>query len=384
MNISKVFIDEVITWRQQFHRFPEIGFQEIQTSKRIADLLRSFGLDVLEGIAGTGVVATLENGSGPVIGLRADMDALPFTELADIPHKSCHHGTMHACGHDGHTAILLGAAKYLSEHRNFHGKVHFVFQPAEEGLGGATKMLEEGLLDQFPMSAIYGLHNWPGLPAGHIAVNPGAMMASMDTFEIQLEGKSCHAAMPELGFDPIVAAAQLILSIQTISSRRLAAQDSAVLSITQIQGGEAINIIPEYVTIKGTFRCLDPQVRQQVKQLLQDQVEALPPVHGVKGSIQFFSGYPVTMNHTDAAITIRDVAQKLFGDSKVHWNVKPSMASEDFSYFLEKCSGAYFWLGVDGVEPSKPLHNAYYDFNDNVIETGIKFWISLVETTLSK
>nr|WP_323128075.1 M20 aminoacylase family protein [Acinetobacter pittii] len=374
----------MITWRRRFHRFPEIGFQEVETSKCVASLLRSFGLEVVEGIAGTGVVATLENGSGPTIGLRADMDALPFTELGDIPHKSCNHGAMHACGHDGHTAMLIGAAKYLSENRNFRGKVHFVFQPAEENLGGASKMLEEGLLDRFPMSGIYGLHNWPGLPAGHIAVNPGAMMASLDSFEIQLEGKSCHAAMPEMGLDPIVGAAQLILSIQTITSRRLAAQDSAVLSITQIHGGEAINVIPEYVTIKGTFRCLDPKVRQKVQQLLQEMVDTIPLVHGVKGRIEFFSGYPVTLNHLTEAMNIRDVAIDLLGESKVHWNIKPSMASEDFSYFLEECSGAYFWLGVDEVEPSKPLHNAYYDFNDNVIETGIQFWVALVEKLLLK
>lgn len=384
MNISKVFIDEVVNWRHELHRFPEIGFQEIETSKLVATLLRSFGLDVVEGIAGTGVVATLENGVGPTIGLRADIDALPFNELGNIPHKSCNHGAMHACGHDGHTAILLGTAKYLSEHRNFYGKIHFIFQPAEEGLAGAKKMLEEGFLEKFPMSGIYGLHNWPGLAAGHIAVNPESMMASMDTFEIQLEGKSCHAAMPEKGSDPIVVAAQLILSIQTIVSRRLSAQDSAVVSITQIQGGEAINIIPEYVTIKGTFRCLHPDIRQKVQHLLEELVDAVPRAYGVKGNIQIFSGYPVTLNHPAEAMNIRDVAIKLLGESKVHWNIKPSMASEDFSYFLEKCSGAYFWLGVDGSEPSKPLHNAYYDFNDDVIETGIKFWVALVEKLLLK
>lgn len=384
MKMSKTFIDDVITWRHQFHQYPEIGFQEVETSKRVVSLLRSFGFDMVEGFAGTGVVATLENGTGPAIGLRADMDALPFTELGDIPHKSCHHGVMHACGHDGHTAILLGAAKYLSENRNFHGKVHFIFQPAEEGLGGALKMIEEGFLEKFPMSGIYGCHNWPGLAMGHIAVNSGAMMASVDGFEIQLEGHSCHSAMPENGFDPIVVAAQLILSIQTICSRRISAQDPAVVSITQINGGEAMNIIPEYVTLKGTFRCFDPQVREKIKQLLQEMVDAVPQVHGVKGKIHFFSGFPVTMNHPKEAMNVRDVATDVLGESQVHWNIRPTMASEDFSFFLEKCPGAYFWLGVDGVEPSQSLHNAYYDFNDNVIETGIKLWVALVEKLLQK
>ncbi|STR70557.1 N-acyl-L-amino acid amidohydrolase [Raoultella ornithinolytica] len=265
MAVSPSSIAEAIRWRRDFHACPELGYQEQKTSRRVAELLTSFGLQVHSGLAGTGVVATLENGPGPVIGLRADMDALPITELGDVSYKSRNPGVMHACGHDGHTAMLLAAAAHLTQTRRFRGTVHFVFQPAEENLGGARKMVEEGLFERFPMDGIYALHNWPGLPLGHVAVNEGPMMASLDAFEITLTGKSCHAAMPESGADPIVAAAQLIMALQTIPSRRLSPQESAVVSITQINGGEAINVLPDKVVLRGTFRCLSNRVRERVK-----------------------------------------------------------------------------------------------------------------------
>ena len=384
MVVSSSLIAEAVAWRREFHANPELGYQEHKTSQRVADLLESFGLRVHRGLGGTGVVATLENGQGPVIGLRADMDALPITELGNQEYRSSIPGVMHACGHDGHTAILLATAKYLSETQNFSGTVHFIFQPAEENLGGAKKMVEDGLFDLFPMDGIYALHNWPGLPLGHVGINSSTMMASLDSFEIVLTGKSCHAAMPENGADPIVAASQLIMALQTIPSRRLSPQESAVVSITQISGGEAINVLPEKVTLRGTFRCLNSSVRERVKTMINTYVVGIPQASDVKGEISYYPGYPVTANHKREAQNVREVAVATLGESRVNWQLKPSMASEDFACMLEACPGAYFWIGADGDVPSKPLHNAYYDFNDDLLSNGIELWVSLVERLLLK
>ncbi|MEC5318133.1 M20 aminoacylase family protein [Brenneria populi subsp. brevivirga] len=384
MPISQHLIAEATAWRHEFHANPELGYKEHATSKRVAELLASFGLQVHSGLGGTGIVATLEQGRGPTIGLRADMDALPITELGDISYRSHNKGVMHACGHDGHSAILLAAARHLSETRNFSGTVHFVFQPAEENLGGAYKMVADGLFERFPMDGIYALHNWPGLPVGHVALSSGVMMASLDSFEIVLTGKSCHAAMPENGADPIVAASQLILSLQTIPARRLSPQSSAVVSITQISGGEAINVIPEKVTLRGTLRCLQSDVRAKVKSLINEFVNELPRIFGVTGEISYYPGYPVTQNHEQEALNVRRAAGAVLGESNVRWQINPSMASEDFACMLEVCPGAYFWLGSDGATPSKPLHNAYYNFNDALIKPGVEVWTSLVETLLRK
>lgn len=383
MAVSPSLIAEAIRWRRDFHACPELGYQEQETSRRVAELLASFGLQVHRGLAGTGVVATLENGPGPVIGLRADMDALPITELSDVGYKSRHPGVMHACGHDGHSAMLLATAAHLAQTRRFRGTVHFVFQPAEENLGGARKMVEEGLFARFPMDAIYALHNWPGMPLGQVAIGSGAMMASLDAFEITLTGKSCHAAMPERGADPIVAAAQLIMALQTIPSRRLSPQESTVVSITQISGGEAINVLPDKVVLRGTFRCLNNQVRERVRGLIESYVAAQPQVSEVEGKITWYPGYPVTTNHPAEAQKVREVANALLGDSAVIWNGNPSMASEDFACMLEACPGAYFWIGTDGETASKPLHNAGYDFNDELIPHGVALWTTLVETLLA-
>ncbi len=383
MAVSPSLIAEAIRWRRDFHACPELGYQEQETSRRVAELLASFGLQVHRGLAGTGVVATLENGPGPVIGLRADMDALPITELSDVGYKSRNPGVMHACGHDGHSAMLLATAAHLAQTRCFRGTVHFVFQPAEENLGGARKMVEEGLFARFPMDAIYALHNWPGMPLGQVAIGSGAMMASLDAFEITLTGKSCHAAMPERGADPIVAAAQLIMALQTIPSRRLSPQESTVVSITQISGGEAINVLPDKVVLRGTFRCLNNQVRERVRGLIESYVSAQPQVSDVEGKIAWYPGYPVTTNHPAEAQKVREVASALLGESAVIWNGNPSMASEDFACMLEACPGAYFWIGTDGETASKPLHNAGYDFNDELIPHGVALWTTLVETLLA-
>ncbi|WP_027912440.1 M20 aminoacylase family protein [Pseudomonas sp. URIL14HWK12:I7] len=382
MSISKALIEDAITWRRGFHATPELGYNELQTSDRVAQLLESFGVEVHRGLGGTGVIGTLSNGQGPTIGIRADMDALPIQELGHCSHKSTHQGCMHACGHDGHTAILLATARHLSETRHFSGTVHFVFQPAEEGLAGAKKMIDDGLFKQFPMDAIYGLHNWPGAPAGHVVINPGPMMASLDTFEITLTGKGCHAAMPDKGADPIIAAAQLILALQTIPSRRLSPLDSAVISVTQINAGEAINVIPETAVIKGTVRCLQSPVRDKVQALIGQFVEQLPVTFDVKGQLTYLVGYPVTENHPQAASMVRRAAVAAVGESKVQWGCNPSMASEDFSFMLQACPGAYLWMGVDGEKPSAELHNPYYDFNDQVIEPGVAVWTQLVEQSL--
>lgn len=383
MAVSSSLIAEAIRWRRDFHACPELGYQEQKTSRRVAELLTSFGLQVHCGLAGTGVVATLENGPGPVIGLRADMDALPITEQGDVSYKSRNPGVMHACGHDGHSAMLLATAAHLAQTRRFRGTVHFVFQPAEENLGGARKMVEEGLFERFPMDAIYALHNWPGMPLGQVAINSGAMMASLDAFEITLTGKSCHAAMPERGADPIVAAAQLIMALQTIPSRRLSPQESTVVSITQIVGGEAINVLPDKVVLRGTFRCLNNQVRERVRGLIESYVAAQPQVSDVEGDISWYPGYPVTTNDPVEAQKVRDVATALLGESAVSWNGNPSMASEDFACMLEACPGAYFWIGTDGETASKPLHNAGYDFNDELIPHGVTLWTALVEKLLA-
>ncbi|CCF10418.1 M20 aminoacylase family protein [Pantoea ananatis] len=382
MTLSSDLLDDALRWRHQFHREPELGYEEHRTSDKVAHELEQAGLQVFRGLAGTGVVGTLKNGSGPVIGLRADMDALPINEKGETAWRSSKPGVMHACGHDGHTAILLAAARQLAATRQFSGTVHFIFQPAEENLGGARKMVEEGLFTRFPMDAVYAMHNWPGLPLGSLAVNAGAMMASLDAFEITLSGKSCHAAMPESGADPMVVAAELILALQTIPSRRLSPLSSAVVSVTQIQGGEAINVIPEQIVLRGTVRCLQDDVRKRVHALIDDFVTTLPKPFGVCGAIRWLPGYPVTTNHAGPARQVHDVAVSTLGEEQVRWQVNPSMASEDFACMLEACPGAYFWLGADGATPSAPLHNAHYDFNDALIPTGIRFWQNLVEHAL--
>lgn len=382
MTISKTLIDDAHRWRQGFHAKPELGYNEHQTAQQVAQLLESFGIEVHRGLGGTGVVGTLNNGAGPSIGLRADMDALPIQELGEPAHKSTHKGCMHACGHDGHTAILLATAQHLSTTRHFAGTVYFIFQPAEENLAGAKKMIEDGLFERFPMDAIYGLHNWPGVPAGRVVINPGPMMASLDTFDIRLTGKGCHAAMPDKGADPIVAACELVLGLQTIVSRRLSPLDSAVVSITQFNAGEAINVIPESASLKGTVRCLQSTVRDKVQQLISEFVEQMPLAFGVKGELTYNVGYPVTENDPDAAANVRSAAIAAVGEENVQWGCNPSMASEDFAFMLNARPGAYVWLGVDGETPSAALHNPYYDFNDQVIEPGVKLWATLVEQAL--
>lgn len=375
---TTALIDQASAWRHDFHAHPELGYSEHRTSEKVAQLLESFGLPVTRGLGGTGLVATLQRGPGPAIGLRADMDALPMQEQGGRAHGSVHSGCMHACGHDGHTSVLLATALHLSQSEDFQGCVHFIFQPAEETGAGARKMIDDGLFEKFPMQAVYGLHNWPGLAQGAVAVNPGAMMASQDTFEISIQGSGAHAAMPERGNDPIVIATQLVTALQTIVSRKVSPLDSAVLSVTVIEAGTAYNIIPQTATIKGTVRCLDQAVRERIQAMITTMVHTLPQAFDASATVQYREGYPVTRNDPLCAQRVRDVAIELLGEHQVHWNGRASMASEDFAYMLQACPGAYFWLGADGAEPSRPLHHPAYDFNDALIGTGVRVFSGLV------
>lgn len=380
--ISQELVRQAIDWRRELHRIPEIGLQEFKTSEKIAALLREFGLEVHSGIAGTGMVAVLHTGPGPTIGLRADIDALPMQEQTGCDWQSEHAGVMHACGHDGHSAILLGAACHLAQTRQFSGTVYFIFQPAEENAGGGRLMIEEGLFHRFPMQSVFGLHNWPGLPLGACAVGPGVMMASQDNFTITLTGKGCHAAMPERGADPIVAASQLVLALQTIATRRLSPLEQCVISVTQIQAGEAINVIPQTLTLAGTLRCLSTATRERCWQLIDEYAHHVPLATGVSGSVHWEFGYPVTQNHAAPAGVLRDAARMTPGMVRVDDNPAPSMAAEDFAYLLQACPGAYLWLGCDGATPSASLHSPEYDFNDDLIAPGIGLWVTLVERSL--
>ncbi|WP_341961034.1 M20 aminoacylase family protein [Pseudomonas sp. RC10] len=373
-------MDQACAWRRDFHAHPELGYHEHRTSEQVARLLESFGLTVTRGVGGTGVVATLQRGTGPAIGLRADMDALPMQENSGLAHASTHDGCMHACGHDGHTTVLLATAQHLCEATDFTGTVHFIFQPAEETGAGARRMIEDGLFEQFPMQAVYGLHNWPGLRQGSLAVNPGAMMASQDTFNILIQGSGSHAAMPENGIDPIVVATQLVSALQTIVSRRISPLDAAVLSVTMIEAGTAYNVIPHTATIRGTVRCLSRDVRSRIQEMIATMVNTLPSAFGATGTVAFREGYPVTQNDPACAERVRDVAASILGAENVRWDTRASMASEDFAYMLQSCPGAYFWLGADGAEASRPLHHPAYDFNDALIPVGVRLFCGILKS----
>ncbi|MAT35487.1 MAG: peptidase M20 [Ponticaulis sp.] len=354
--------------RRQIHAHPEMAFKEFQTSELVADRLESLGLRVRRAIGGTGVVGTLARGNGGSIGLRADMDALPIREAGNHAYKSKNDGVMHACGHDGHTAMLLGAAEALSQTMDFSGTVHFIFQPAEENEGGGRRMVQEGLFREHPCDAIFALHNWPGLAAGRVAVQPGPMMASYDTFTITLTGKGGHAAMPESTRDPIPVAAELILALQTIVSRKISPHDPAVISVTRIRGGETFNVIPEEVEFSGTVRCFSETVRKRLQIEIEHTTKAVANAHHIDAELQYDWDYPPTINTDKEANFAADTARALYGAERVDTSFRPSMASEDFAVMLQEVPGAYIWLGIG--EDAAPLHNPHYDFNDDVLLTG--------------
>lgn len=386
------FIAELAAIRRDIHAHPELAFNEQRTADIVARELQNYGLEVHRGLAKTGVVGVLrknestDSANKRAIGLRADMDALPLLEKNEFAHRSTHTGKMHACGHDGHTAMLLGAARYLAKHRDaldFSGTVYFIFQPAEEAEGGAAVMIEEGLFKQFPMDAVFGLHNWPGMPVGEIAVMPGPVMAGTCGFEISVRGHGCHAAMPHQGVDTLIVSSQLVLALQTVVARNLHPCESAVVSVTQFHGGDAWNIIPDDAVLRGTIRSFKPEVQTQIENAIERLCQGIGAAFGATITVRFEQRYPPTINSTAETELCRRVAGQVFGDARVHKDELPSMGAEDFAYMLREKPGCYVWLGNGPGDGGCTLHNPHYDFNDDILPLGVSYWVKLVEETLS-
>ncbi|MGB1238673.1 MAG: M20 aminoacylase family protein [Pseudomonadales bacterium] len=376
---------EMRQWRRDFHSYPETAFEEHRTAGIVAQLLESFGLEVHTEIAVTGVVGVLHGqlGEGGSIALRADMDALNLQELNSFEHCSKHPGKMHGCGHDGHTAMLLGAAKHLAENPQFAGSVVFIFQPAEEGEAGAKAMCDQGLFERFDVDAVYGMHNWPGLPEGHFAVHNGPVMASMDVFDIEVTGQGGHGGMPHLGIDPVLVAGQLISALQSIVARSLNPLDSGVVSITRMSGGDAYNVIPEKVVLSGTCRAFSEQVQQQLESKMRCKVEHICAAYGAKGTLDYRRVYPATVNTQAHAAHCAQVCRELVGESSVSTRELPSMGAEDFAFMLQQRQGAYIWVGNGRAGQGHGLHNPNYDFNDAILPLGASYWVSLVQHRLN-
>jgi amidohydrolase len=376
---------QMLRWRHWLHQHPELAFKEFTSSDYIAEVLQSLGYETHRGWATTGIIATLKGtgkGGSKTIALRADIDALPILEQNQIPYKSLHEGTMHACGHDGHATMLLGAAAYLKQHNNFNGTVHFIFQPAEEGAGGAQVMVEEGLFKQYPCDAVYGMHNWPGVPAGEFVVHDKEVMAATETFYITINGRGGHAAMPHQTIDPIVISAQLINALQSIVARNISPVTPAVVSVTKINAGDATNVIPDQVKLAGTLRYFDPAVGHTVKQRMQILMENICNSMNANAEISFKESYPATINTPEFAKNCALAAQALVGKQAVHRNEPPSMGAEDFSYLLNACQGAYIWIGNGEGQGGCMLHNSQYDFNDEILPLGASYWVKLVQQIL--
>ncbi|RCW81854.1 M20 aminoacylase family protein [Phyllobacterium bourgognense] len=372
-------IQKAVEWRHFLHSIPELAYKELQTSAFVAEKLSGFGLSVEAGFAGTGVVASLTKGSsGRTIGLRADMDALPINETADLAYRSTRLGTMHACGHDGHMAMLLTTAS-LAEGIDFDGTVRFIFQPAEENEGGARRMIEDGILERLPVEAIYGLHNWPQLPPGEFVAGPGPIMAAFSIFDIEIRGRGAHGAMPHEGIDPIVAGCAVVSALQSVVSRNVSPLDTAVLSVTQIHAGDAYNVIPERAVIRGTGRWFSKDAGDKLEARLRTVANNIAAAHDCVATISYERRYPVTSNEALAAGTARLAAGRA-GLRVIE--AAPSMASEDFAFMLEAVPGAYGWIGSgkDGVNPG--LHSPLFDFNDTIIPDGVAYWVRLIETEL--
>ncbi|GHU28011.1 amidohydrolase [Betaproteobacteria bacterium] len=387
MNLLTIpFLDEIIAIRRDIHAHPELAFQETRTADIVARELSARGLKVHRGLAGTGVVGVLRKGvSQRAIGLRADMDALRVPEKNVFAHASQNPGCMHACGHDGHTAMLLGAARYLAENIEniaFDGAVYFIFQPAEESEGGGKVMLQDGLFRRFPMDAIFGLHNWPDMPVGEMAAMPGPVMAGTCVFELHLRGQGCHAAMPHQGVDTLVAASHLVLALQTIVSRKVPPCEGAVLSVTQIHGGDAWNVIPDDAVLRGTIRSFKPDIQALIEAAIQRVCAGIEHTFGVQVGISFDERYPATVNSAPETEICRETAAGILGAKKVRTNEQPSMAAEDFSYMLQEKPGCYVWLGNGSGSKGRTLHNPHYDFNDEILGIGLSYWVGLVETAL--
>ena len=379
----KTFHDEMTQWRRDIHRHPELGFVEHRTSEVVAEKLQSFGLEVHQGLATTGVVGTIRNGDGPSIGMRADLDALALPELNEFEYKSVNEGRMHACGHDGHTTMLLGAAKYLADTKRFKGTVHCIFQPAEEGGGGGDVMVKEGLFKQFPVDAVYGMHNMPGIPKGVISSWPGPMLAAADTFELVVQGTGGHAAMPDLAIDPVVIGAQVVNAFQTIASRRTNPLDSVVVSTTRFNAGEAFNVIPDSVTIGGSVRTFKPETRDATEARLQQLAEGICAANGATCTFTYRRGYPATVNHAEQTQIALRAAGAVVGEENLIRDPNPIMASEDFSFMLLARPGCFVFIGNGvGETGGCMVHNPHYDFNDDILPIGASYWATLVEQEL--
>ena len=376
------FHDDMTAWRRSLHAHPETAFEEHATADFVAAKLAEFGIEVHRGLAGTGVVGTLGEGDGPAIGLRADMDALDIAEANDFAHRSTHAGKMHACGHDGHTAMLLGAARYLAETRRFEGIVHFIFQPAEENEGGGRVMIEDGLFETFPVREIYGMHNWPGLAAGAFAVKSGPLMAAFDIFEITVAGRGSHAGMPHLGVDAVLTAAHVVTALQSISSRENDPLDAVVVSVTQVHGGDTWNVIPDRVVLRGTARSFRLPVQDTIEPAIRRIAEGVAAAHGATVTMSYERRYPATVNHVEETETAAAVAADVVGVGNVERDPTPSMGAEDFAFMLNEKPGCYVWVGNGPTDGQRTLHNPNYDFNDAILPLGASYWAKLVERVL--
>jgi amidohydrolase len=378
-----VHCEEFAGWRRDIHAHPELGFCETRTAALVADRLASFGIEVHRGVGRTGVVGVLRNGSSSrTIGLRADMDALPIEEANEFEHRSRHPGRMHACGHDGHTAMLLGAAKVLAATRNFDGTVHFIFQPAEEGLGGAKAMIDDGLFERFPCDSVFGMHNRPKLAVGRFAVRAGPMMAGGAFFDIDITGTGTHGARPETGVDPIVVAVQIASALQTVVSRNVAPVDTAVLSITQFHAGDAYNVIPQKARLSGTVRAFSTATMTMIGEHMKRIAEGIAGAMGARAEVDYRVNFPPTVNDAEQAEFAAEVCGELVGVEQVERAPPLIMASEDFSFMLERVPGCFINIGNGDVEGACEVHNPAYDFNDAAIPLGVGFFVRAVERKL--
>lgn len=380
--------DEFTALRRDIHQHPELGYQEFRTSELVAERLAAWGYQVTRGLGGTGVVGQLVRGQGGKrLGLRADMDALPIQEATGLAHASCHAGLMHACGHDGHTATLLAAAKHLAEQGEFDGTLNLIFQPAEEGLGGARRMMEDGLFEQFPCDAIFAMHNMPGFPRGKLLLREGATMASSENITITLEGQGGHGAMPHVAIDPVVAGSAIVLGLQTIVARNVPPLQMAVITVGAFQAGQANNVIPQRATLELSVRSLDREVHQLLNRRIRELVEAQAQSYGCQASIEFRGGYPVLVNTQPETDLARQVALELVGAENVELQTAPLTGSEDFAFMLEQLPGSYLFIGngdqASGGHGACMVHNPNYDFDDGNIAIGAAFWARLAERFLS-
>ena len=386
--------DEIVAIRRDIHAHPELGYEEVRTSNLVATRLESWGIEVHRGLATTGVVGVIhgKGTSDRAIGLRADMDALPMQEINTFAHASKTPGKMHGCGHDGHTAMLLAAARYLAQTRDFDGKVVVIFQPAEEGGGGAKRMVDEGLFDAFPVDAVFGMHNWPGLPVGTFGVNAGPIMASANEFKIVITGKGAHAGMPHFGVDPVMTAVQMAQAFQTIVTRNRNPLDAAVLSLTQIHTGSADNVVPETAEMRGTVRTFTETTLDLIESRMRTIAEHTAAAMNCTVDFQFVCNYPATVNHPAESAFSAQVLRDIVGAERVDEDIAPSMGAEDFAFMLQARPGSYIWLGAgDGEHRAEGhgmgpcmLHNGSYDFNDALLPVGATYWVELARRWLAR